>query len=174
MAALESQVLNPIVLLRLAGPNYSRSDVVRDYFDRHLFHGATIGDVYHRPGAPLIILNATDMATGEVFSFRSDRFDDLCSDLSRFPLATAVAASAAVPIAVTPISLKNFSGNGCPVNPYLRTSGSTLPLPHVILTCPPISKAGNRAHAGLPLSLRRSGSSQSLGALSAPARWRAR
>ncbi|HSU06698.1 MAG TPA: patatin-like phospholipase family protein, partial [Acetobacteraceae bacterium] len=118
MAALESQLLNPATLVRLAGPNYSRVDVVRDYFKRHLFHHATIGDVYHRPGAPLIILNATDMGTGEVFSFRTDRFDDLCSDLSRFPLATAVAASSAFPIALTPISLKNFSGGGCPVNPY--------------------------------------------------------
>jgi NTE family protein len=119
MTALVSQVFNPVTLARLTGPSYSRIDVLREYFDRALFHGKTYADMYRRPGAPLVILNATDMATGEVFSFLPSRFDDLCSDLSSFPLAGAVAASAAFPVALTPISLKNWSAEaGCPVTPY--------------------------------------------------------
>ncbi|MBV9248719.1 MAG: hypothetical protein JO227_05670 [Acetobacteraceae bacterium] len=109
MAALESQVFNPATLFRLAGPSYSRTDVLREYFDRQLFHGATFAQLYQRPGAPIVILNATDMASGEVFSLVEGRFDDLCSDLSRFPVAAGVAASAAFPIALTPLSLKNWS-----------------------------------------------------------------
>jgi len=67
------------------------------------------------------------MADGEVFSFLPSRFDDLCSDLSRFPLAGGVAASAAFPIALTPISLKNWSTEtGCLVNPYPPSIRSAL------------------------------------------------
>lgn len=118
MWAMESQLFNPVTLARLAGPSFSRIDVLRERFDRQLFQGATFADLYRRPGAPIVILNATDMAVGEVFSFMPNRFDDLCSDLSRFPLAGAAAASAAFPVALTPLSLKNWSGNGCPVPPY--------------------------------------------------------
>src|SRR5690349_12174583 len=106
MWAMESEVFNPVTLIRLAGVNYSRIDVLREYLDRTLFHGATFADMYGRPGAPLVVLNATDMASGEVFSFTPSRFDDLCSNLSRFPLAAGVAASAAFPVALTPILLK--------------------------------------------------------------------
>ncbi len=119
MTAMEAEVLNPVTLARLAGPSYSRVDVLRARLDGMLFHGATYADLYRRPGAPLVILNATDMADGEVFSFLPSRFDDLCSDLSRFPLAGGVAASAAFPVALTPVSLKNWSAEpGCKVNPY--------------------------------------------------------
>jgi NTE family protein len=83
--------------------------------------------MYRRPGAPLVILNATDMASGEVFSFLPSGFDNLCSDLSRFPLAGGVAASAAFPILLTPITLKNWTVEaGCPVNPYPSSIRSAL------------------------------------------------
>jgi hypothetical protein len=36
--------------------------------------------VLRRPGAPLVVMNATDMESGEVFAFTPQRFDDLCSD----------------------------------------------------------------------------------------------
>lgn len=127
MSAMESQVFNPLTLIRLAGPSYSRIDVLRNYLDRMLFHGATYEDIYHRPGAPLVILNSTDMANGEVFSFVPSAFDNLCSDLSRFPLAGGVAASAAFPIFLTPITLKNWSvEQSCPVNPYPTSIRSAL------------------------------------------------
>ena len=72
--------------------------------------------MYKRPDAPIVLLNATNMAAGTVFSFNDTGFDDLCSDLSQFPLAGAVASSAAFPILLTPITLKNYSGEpGCDV-----------------------------------------------------------
>ena len=63
-------------------------------------------------------MNATDMARGEIFSFEPRHFDDLCSDLSRFPVAGAVAASAAFPIALTPLSLKNWRSDACLVDAH--------------------------------------------------------
>jgi NTE family protein len=116
MTPLELQVLNPATLAKLAGPSYSRIDVLREYLDRKLFDGSTFARLYGRKGAPIVVLNATDMARGEVFSFEPGHFDDLCSDLSQFPVSAAVAASAAFPIALTPLSLKNWRSDTCQVD----------------------------------------------------------
>ncbi len=116
MAAMIGTGLSPVTWVRLAGPNFARIDVLREYLDKDaLFHKATYRDLFSRPGAPFVILNATDMSTGEVFDFTPQRFDDMCSDLGTLPLATAVASSAAFPVLLTPMTLKNWSGAGCPV-----------------------------------------------------------
>ena len=72
MTALESEVFNPITLARLP-ESISRITCCVGPFDRTLFDGKTYGDLYRRHGAPLVILNATDIATGEVFSFLPSR-----------------------------------------------------------------------------------------------------
>ena len=82
--------------------------------------------MYSCRGAPLVLLNATDMARGEVFTFRESSFDNLCSNLADFPFAAGVAASAAFPVLLTPVSLKNWSGTGCPVDPYPPSIRSAL------------------------------------------------
>jgi NTE family protein len=99
----------------LVSPYYGRSDLVADYFDRHLFDRATYGDLIKAGGRPFLLINATDMGNGEQFSFSQIRFDLLSSDLSSYPLARAVAASAAVPVLLTPITLKNYAGRLGPV-----------------------------------------------------------
>ena len=48
---------------------------------------------WSRRAATLPMINATDMANGEQFSFSQIRFDLLSSDLTSYPLARAVAAS---------------------------------------------------------------------------------
>jgi hypothetical protein len=111
---LVGTALNPVTWFRLATPAYSRIDVLRDYFDEDVFDHATYGDILGReskaPGRrPYIVLNAGDMATGSVFSFNQDQFDLICSDLSQLKLADAVAASAAFPVALTAITLRNHS-----------------------------------------------------------------
>src|SRR6185437_7160412 len=62
-----------------------------------------------------LILNAADMVEGVPFSFTQNNFDLLCSDLSKVKLSTAVAASAAFPVALSPVTLKNYSR--CPAQP---------------------------------------------------------
>jgi NTE family protein len=87
---------------------------VRDLFDRQLFHGATFAQM-DRPGAPMVILNATDMGSGEVFAFTAERFNDICSDLSALPVSVGVAASSAVPVVLSPVDLRN-DAVGCAGN----------------------------------------------------------
>ena len=59
---------------------------------------------------PFIQINATDLGTGQPFTFTNESFALLCSDLNEFKVARAVVASSAVPVAVPPITLKNYSG----------------------------------------------------------------
>jgi NTE family protein len=52
------------------------------------------------------------MAGGESFGITPRRFDDICSDYDSLPVATGVAASAAFPVALSPVDFQNHSG-GC-------------------------------------------------------------
>jgi NTE family protein len=83
--------------------------VAAEFYDEILFKGATIGDIHRRPG-PFIVINATDISTGARFEFTQYQFDLLCSDVSKFPLSRAVAASSAVPAVLTPVTVNNYSG----------------------------------------------------------------
>lgn len=109
MTELELRALNPLTWVRLAGANYSRIDLLDTYLRDRLFGGAALGDVARRHG-PLLLLNATDMSSGQVFPFTQAMFEHLCADHAAFPLATAVTASAAFPVLLSPVTLKNHSG----------------------------------------------------------------
>ena len=100
---------NPVNWFRLSSGTFDRSDIASEYYDKDIFEGGTFGDMAARKG-PLIVINATDMTYGTRFGFTQDIFDYICSDLSRFPIARAVAASSAVPMALSPISLRNYAG----------------------------------------------------------------
>jgi NTE family protein len=63
----------------------------------------------NQPGKPYVVLNATDMGSGEIFAFSPARFDDICSDFDRQPVSTGVAASGAFPILLSPVALRDFS-----------------------------------------------------------------
>ena len=88
---------------------YGRSDVAAEYYSKHIFDGATFADL-KRPGAPVVVINATDLATGIRFSFTGPFFDLICADLNQFPLSRAVTASSAVPVLFTPITVKSYAG----------------------------------------------------------------
>lgn len=113
--ALITTAVNPITWARLATPSYARIDVLRDYFEDHLFEHAKYRDLLDAEGRgpahrPYVVLNAADMATGTSFAFIQDQFDLICSDLAEFKLSDAVAASAAFPVALTALTLKNRAG----------------------------------------------------------------
>lgn len=97
---------------RLLFSNTTRSEIAAAYYDDLLFRGKTFGDLLARGRRPYLLINATDLDSGERFAFTQAQFDLLCSDLSRFPVARAVAASAAFPVAFNPLTLRNFAG-GC-------------------------------------------------------------
>jgi NTE family protein len=108
MAPLIAGVLNPVGLAMLSTPSKERIDLLIDYFDRQLFAGATFHDLVRRNRRPYLILNAADMVEGTPFPFTQYTMDLLCSDLTSMKLATAVAASAAFPVALSPVTLKNY------------------------------------------------------------------
>jgi len=101
--------LNPINWFRLSSDTFDRSDLAAEYYDKHVFKGGTFGDIAARKG-PMIMMNATDMTHGLRIAFNQDAFDVICSDLSRFPVARAAAASSAVPMLLSPITLRNYAG----------------------------------------------------------------
>jgi len=107
---ISAMFFNPYNWGRLFSGYFDRSDLAADYYDKHVFEGATFGDMMKRKGT-MVFINATDMVHGTRVSFTQDAFDLLCSDLSSFSVARACAASSAVPIVLTPISLRNYAGS---------------------------------------------------------------
>ncbi|HEX4123969.1 MAG TPA: patatin-like phospholipase family protein [Tepidisphaeraceae bacterium] len=91
--------------------NYDQSDLLADVFSRRLFsrggRGLTFADL--RPDRPRLLINATDLQSGQRFVFCNESFDALNSDLAKYPIAYAVTASSAVPVALHPITLRDYS-----------------------------------------------------------------
>ncbi|MFQ5930375.1 MAG: patatin-like phospholipase family protein, partial [Acidobacteriota bacterium] len=102
-------LLNPFNWVRVLSPTFDRSDLAAEYYHKYVFEKGTFGDIAARKG-PNILINATDMVTGIRIPFDQYLFDVLCSDISNFPVARAAAASSAVPILLTPITLRNYAG----------------------------------------------------------------
>ena len=117
------RTLYPWNWVRLASPSFSRIDLAAEYYDRSLFRGATFGDLATRSGRPFVVLNATDIALGERFEFTQDQFDLIGSDLSKFPIGRAVAASSAFPVLLSPVVLKNYATERhCPEPEWIRSA----------------------------------------------------
>lgn len=114
--SLALRVVNPFNWPALWSSTYGRSELAEDFYDEILFHGATFADI-QKAGGPFVVINATDLSTGARFEFTQYTFDMLCSDLSSFPVARAVAASSAVPGLLTPITINNYSGRCGYVSP---------------------------------------------------------
>jgi NTE family protein len=104
------RVLSPLRFFKFLSPSYDRSDLAAEYYDRYIFDSGTFKDMQSQ-GGPLIVLNATDMTLGSWFAFTQNTFDMMCSDISNYPVSRAVAASSAVPLVFTPITLKNYAGS---------------------------------------------------------------
>lgn len=94
----------------IVNPLYGTNDQMAGIYDELMFHGATYADL-QRLGRPLISVNSTNISYGLVFPFTQDYFDMICSDLSQYPLARAVAASNGFPVLFSPITLDNHAGD---------------------------------------------------------------
>lgn len=119
---LISHVFKPDNLYDLTSPWFGRSNLLERRLDL-LFQGKTFGDLTEQPGRPRLLVTATDLSLGSSFEFTWRQFALICSDLDSVPLSFAVAASSAVPIALSPLTLKNHNGD-CPKVQDLQTSAT--------------------------------------------------
>jgi NTE family protein len=116
MLTLILKTLNPFHWLKQSIEGTSRIDTVEALFDKQLFKQQTFAAL-NQAGKPYLILNATDMASGEVFAFTPARFDDICSDLDKEPISAGVGASSAVPLVLSPVPLQDFAATNCANSP---------------------------------------------------------
>ena len=91
--------------------SWDRTDLLAKSFERELFTRGgkrlTFADL--RPDRPRLLINATDLQSGRRFVFCNEAFDGINSDLSKYPLANAVAASAAAPVLMHHVTLRDHS-----------------------------------------------------------------
>ncbi len=94
----------------LIDPTVGTNDYMARVYDRTMFQGAHF-DALAQRGRPLIAVGATEISSGTPFIFGQEVFDLICSDVKKFPLARAVAASAAFPGLFSPITLTNHAAD---------------------------------------------------------------
>lgn len=104
------RTLTPWNLVRLATPYLNRSDLAARLYHEEVFDGATFADLAAAHG-PRVWINATDLPSGTTVRFHQDGFDIICSDLDPFWISYALAASSAVPVLLSPVTLRNYAGS---------------------------------------------------------------
>ncbi len=102
---LSGMVLGVFNLIEGMFSTTSRTEKAIAYYDKNIFRGKTFADLQKSDG-PFLLINATDLNSQSQFTFVQPQFDFLCSDLSKFKIARAVAASSAVPVLFPPILLE--------------------------------------------------------------------
>lgn len=105
---LLGRALSPANWPSLASTGRGRSELAADLYDEILFEGATYKDL--RRDGPSIMVGTTDLADGTRLIFNPETFDVLCADLSGVRLARAAAASSAVPVVLSAITIDNYGG----------------------------------------------------------------
>jgi len=91
--------------LRLFSSEYDRINMAAELYDKTVFKGKTFGDL---PPHPVAWIHATHLALGTRFTFTSNYFKLLESDISAYPVGYACAASSAFPILLSPLTVINY------------------------------------------------------------------
>jgi NTE family protein len=107
---LTVRLLNPLNWGALSSTGWGRSELAAQLYDEILFNGATFADLY-RAGGPMIAVSATELTTGSRIVFIPINFDVMCADLGAIRLSRAAAASSAVPVVLSPITINNYGGS---------------------------------------------------------------
>ncbi len=116
---LVERALNPFNWPALGSTGWGRSELAADMYDEILFKGSTFNDL--KRDGPRILVSATDLADGTRLIFNPENFDLLCTDLSSVRLARAAAASSAVPVVLSSITIDNYGGTcGYRLPPWSR------------------------------------------------------
>lgn len=113
-AGLNTSV-DPLSLVKALGGGVNDVKVFSRWLNDNVFDGATFADFRKTPG-PRVWINASDIYNRTPFIYGEATFIALCSNLATYPIADAVAASAAVPIVFTPMVIKTYPG-GCTDKP---------------------------------------------------------
>jgi NTE family protein len=117
---LISRSLNPKYWGSFIGGTAGRSELAASYYDEILFDGATFGDLDRGTG-PFIVASATDISTGTRVPFNQTVFNLLCADLNAVRLSRAAAASSAVPVVLSTVTINNYGGScGFDVPPWVK------------------------------------------------------
>ena len=107
---LIGRALDPLNWGSLASTGWGRSELAADLYDEILFHGATFDDL-RKAGGPLVAVSATDLSTGSRLVFLPQNFNVLCAELGPVRLSRAAAASSAVPVVLSAVTLNNYGGS---------------------------------------------------------------
>ncbi|MBV8876821.1 MAG: patatin-like phospholipase family protein [Gammaproteobacteria bacterium] len=107
--ALVRRILNPMNWPGLWSAAWGRSELAAQLYDEILFHGATFDDL-ERAGGPVIAVGATELTSGARIVFLPQNFDVMCADLGSMKLSRAAAASSAVPVVLSPVTINNYGG----------------------------------------------------------------
>jgi NTE family protein len=106
---LTARTLNPLNWGALSSTGWGRSELAAQLYDEILFNGATFADL-DSAGGPMIAVSATELGTGARIVFVPQNFDVMCADLAPIRLSRAAAASSAVPVVLSPITINNYGG----------------------------------------------------------------
>ena len=104
------QTLSLANMPRMLSPEFGRGDMLQEQFENTLFGKTSFADLAYRRKGPFAVISATDMSLGRRVDFTQEFFDNLCLDLSQLRVARAVAASSAVPLVFSPVTLNNHGG----------------------------------------------------------------
>lgn len=108
-AELIGQAFNPLNWGDLASDGWGRSEMAANLYDKILFKGATFGDLNKTKG-PYTVVSSTDIQTGSRILFTKNEFNVLCTDIENFRISRAAAASSAVPVVLSPLTINNYNG----------------------------------------------------------------
>ncbi len=106
---LIARALNPGNWGKLSSTAWGRSELAAQLYDEILFNGATFGDL-DRGDGPFIVASATDISNGGRIPFNQNLWNVMCADLNGVKLSRAAAASSAVPVVLSPVTINNYGG----------------------------------------------------------------
>jgi NTE family protein len=106
---LIARALNPGYWGNLMSTGWGRSELAAEFYDEILFNGATYADL-NRGDGPFIMVSTTDISTGGRVVFSQNIFNMLCADLEGVRLSRAAAASSAVPVVLSSVTINNYGG----------------------------------------------------------------
>ena len=106
---LIARAFNPANWGDLSSTGWGRSELAAQLYDEILFKGATFGDL-DRGDGPLILASTTNISNGGRVVFHQPIFNIFCSDLNAVRLSRAAAASSAVPVVLSTVTINNYGG----------------------------------------------------------------